>query len=162
MNQKQESILKDLSWNSTADQIKSGFIAALQETDHQYLLQPTDHFDSWENASILFLILGDEEIKPYLADLLNWLQDLNWPGAQRILDRLQRISSELLAKPLELAAKSAAESKDETWLSNISILIANPGMNKLLDPETFTLLKPFAADQWQWDYDKIAEYFHFD
>ena len=54
MNQKQEDILKDLSWNSTADQTKSGFFAALQETDHQYLLQPTDHFDSWENASIPF------------------------------------------------------------------------------------------------------------
>jgi len=94
--------------------------------------------------------------------LLNWLQDLNWPGAERILDRLQRISTELLVKPLELAAKLAAESKDETWLSNISILIANPGMNKLLDSETFTLLKPFAADQWQWDYDTIAEHFDFD
>lgn len=162
MNQKQESILKDLSWNSTADQIKSGFIAALQETDHQYLLQPTGHFGSWENASILFLILGDEEIEPYLGDLLDWLQDLNWPGARRILDRLRGVSSELLAIPLEHAAKLATESRDESWLSNISILIANPRMNQLLNPKTFTLLKPFAADQWQWDYDKLAEHFHFE
>jgi len=160
MNKSQADILEKLAGDSTACQKKSGFIAALQETDHHYLLQPTDYFCSWENAAIVFLMISDEEISPYLIDLLGWLQDLNWPGAEWILARLQRVSSDLLVKPLESVAKSASDSKEESWLGNISILIANPNMINLLDAETLKLLKPFAVEYWKWDYDKIAGHFN--
>ncbi len=152
----QTDILEKLACDNTASQKKLGFIAALQETDHHYLLQPTDYFRSWENAAIVFLMLSDEEISPYLTDLLAWLQDLNWPGAEWILARLQRVSSDLLVKPLESVTKSAYDNKEESWLGYISILIANPKMINLLDAETFKLLKPFATEYWKWDYDEIA------
>lgn len=157
MNKNQIVILKNLAWDSTAVQKKSGFIAALQETDHQYLLQSTDYFGSWENSAIVFLMLSDKEIEPYLINLLGWLQDLNWPGAEWILDRLQRVSSELLVKPLKIVVKSASDMKDDSWLGWISILIANPNMINLLDIETLKLLKPYAVEYWNWDYDKIAD-----
>ncbi len=129
-------------------------------TDHQYLIQPNNYFSSWDYCAMVFLTLGDEEIKPYLFDLLGWIQDLNWPGAEWILKRLQRESSELLSAPLERAAKLAAEQKDECWLGWMSILIANPNMVNLLGDDTLNLLKPYAAEYWNWDYDKIMEHFH--
>lgn len=161
MNHNQIDILKNLSWDSTAEQKKSGFIAALQENEHKYLLQPIDYPSSWDNAAIVFLMLSDEEIEPYLFNLLEWIQDINWPGATWILDRLQRVSAEFLVRPLESAAKMASNNNDEIWLGAISILIANPHMNKLLNADIFKLLKPFAVKYHNWDFDKIAEHFRF-
>ena len=160
MNQNQVEILKNLSWESTPEQKKSGFIAALQETEYKYLLQPKDYFSSWDNASIVFLMLSDDDIEPYLFNLLGWLQDLNWPGATRILDRLQRVPAKLLVEPLERASKLASDNNDESWLGWLSILIATPRMNKLLNADVFNLLKPYAVEYHNWDYDKIAEHFH--
>jgi len=153
----QIDILKNLAWDSTAEQKKSGFIAALNQTDHRYLLQPINYSSSWENCAIVFLMLSDEEIEPYLIGLLGWIQDLNWAGARLILERLQRISSELLVKPLEIVAKSAFDIKDESWLGWISILIAKPNMIALLDDEILNLLKPYAIEYWKWDYEKILK-----
>ncbi|GEM_PF-3000026 len=146
MNKNKADTLEKLAWDSTAD--------------HHYLLQPTDYFSSWGNAAIVFLMLSDEEISPYLTDLLGWLQDLSWPGAEWILTRLQRVSSDLLVKPLESVAKLASDSKEESWLGYISILIANPNMINLLDAEILKLLEPFAVEYWKWDYDEIAGNFN--
>jgi len=155
MNQHQAEILEDLAWDNAPSQIKAGFISALQEAEHSYLIRPTEYVRSWENASIVFLMLSDTEIEQYLLDLLNWLKDLNWPGAEFILKRLQRVSSDLLCVPLENAAKLASASHDEQWLAWISILIANSNMINLLNADTISLLKPFALEYWNWDYDSI-------
>lgn len=160
MNQKQIEILKDLDWKSTPDRKKAGFIAALQETDHQYLILPADYCGSWDDCAIVFLILSDDEIEPYLFDMLAWLQDLNWSGAKWILDRLERVSSELLREPLERAAKLASDQNDDKWLGSISILIANPNMVYILEEDVLEMLKPYAVEHWSWDYDKIAKHFN--
>ena len=145
MNEKQAEILKNLAWDCTPDQIKAGFIAALQQRDRRYLIQPADNFHSWDNAAIVFLMLGDKEIEPYIVDLLKWLQDYNWPGANWILERLRRVSSEMLAKPLEYVTKLASDNKDDDWLGWMSILITNPHMTSLLDGDILEMLKPFAV-----------------
>ena len=41
----------------------------------------------------------DVVLEPYLDSLLEWLQDLNWPGALTILDRLKIFSGQKLKKP---------------------------------------------------------------
>ena len=36
----------------------------------------------------------DTQLEPYLTELLQWLQDLNWPGAVTIAERLKTLSGE--------------------------------------------------------------------
>lgn len=49
---------------------------------------PKDKFDN-SNIEILYN-LTDEEIKPIIYDLLEWLQDFNWPVANEILGVLMK------------------------------------------------------------------------
>lgn len=35
-----------------------------------------------------FIKKSDEELEPYLISLFEWVQDMNWPGATLIFNRL--------------------------------------------------------------------------
>ena len=38
---------------------------------------------------------SDAQIKPYLPELLEWLQDMNWPVAAKVLSRIQSMDADL-------------------------------------------------------------------
>jgi hypothetical protein len=61
-----------------------------------------------------------ERTKPILHDLLVWLQDLNWPGANIIMHYLKHYPSQLLVDSYEEATLSAVNTKDEPWLDYLS------------------------------------------
>lgn len=62
---------------------------------------------------------SDAELEPYLYRLFEWLQDMNWPGAERIWDRLLQIPFLLLAPMYRVAVSEARRTKDEGWLKNL-------------------------------------------
>ncbi len=39
---------------------------------------------------------SDAQIKPYLPELLEWLQDMNWPVARKVLSRIQSMDADLI------------------------------------------------------------------
>lgn len=43
----------------------------------------------WENCAKVLSQRADEELKPYIGELLTWLKDLNQPGTSCILERLK-------------------------------------------------------------------------
>lgn len=53
-------------------------------------LTPKHNKNVWENCAVIIAEKSDENPKPYLVELLEWLQDMNWPGAFCILNRLQK------------------------------------------------------------------------
>jgi hypothetical protein len=44
----------------------------------------------WEPCAKVVAMRSDEELEPFLFMLLEWIQDLNWPGAMIIYDRLSQ------------------------------------------------------------------------
>ncbi|HCE2342634.1 TPA: DUF5071 domain-containing protein [Vibrio parahaemolyticus] len=54
--------------------------------------------------------LSNEEITPYVYELLEWLQDLNWPVADPVSKRLLQLNLELV-EPLLLILSS----DDDVW-----------------------------------------------
>ena len=48
--------------------------------------------------------------------LFEWLQDLNWPGAYTIFDRLLKMPYSLLKDELNYCKLRAKKEKDELWL----------------------------------------------
>ena len=42
----------------------------------------------WDNCAKILARRKDEELKPYLFELMRWLEDMNWPGSQCIFQRL--------------------------------------------------------------------------
>ena len=53
---------------------------------------------------------SDEEVKEKLNELLEWVQDINWPVAVHICERLKNIGS-----PLVEPVKNILLSTDEVW-----------------------------------------------
>lgn len=43
----------------------------------------------------------DKELAPYMSLLLKWLQDLNWPGALLVLERLKHVEPKFIIRDLE-------------------------------------------------------------
>ena len=55
-------------------------------------------------------------IEYHAADLMEWFQDLNWPGADIIADVLRSLPKRVLDDALEKARHRAELNNDEEWL----------------------------------------------
>lgn len=89
-------------------------------------LTPKHNKNVWENCAVIISQKSDEEIKPYLVELLEWLQDMNWPGALCILDRLRKFSdSNTIFEAINTCIKKAKENRDDVWNSNLHLLLNN-------------------------------------
>ena len=58
-----------------------------------------------------------------IVELLAWLQDLNWPGALCIFDRLQKYEDKVsYNRALDTCLKYAKAVEDDVWESNLRML----------------------------------------
>ena len=62
------------------------------------LILPPVAPSAWECCAQVLCKKSDMVLEPYLSGPLEWLQDLNWPGALIILERLKIFSGEKLKK----------------------------------------------------------------
>ena len=73
-----------------------------------YSLVPRHKFD---NSNIeLLKIVGIKEATPIMGELLEWLQDINWPVAKELMDVLPRFHFELVPH-----IKEVLSSNDDIW-----------------------------------------------
>jgi hypothetical protein len=75
---------------------------------------------------------SNEELEPYLGDMLSWVQDINWPVANPIAERLANCGLEIV-EPI----KKVLQSQDAIWkyyvISHIVINMNNAVREQLLD-----------------------------
>ncbi len=71
----------------------------------------------WEPCAKVIADRSDEELIPYLNYLFEWLQDLNWPGAGIIINRLAKMPKALTDEALKYSKLSAEKNQDELWLA---------------------------------------------
>ena len=101
-----ESFIWDASY--TNEEYESKIAIGINEAkNYKYLypfIQPLIPGKSkciWEPCARIVALKSDEELKPYLYLLFEWLQDLNWPGAYVIFDRLLKMPFSLLENELK-------------------------------------------------------------
>lgn len=95
-------IYKLLNCQSSFDEQLKGIKRARNLDDLSLLILPSANGESkgvWENCARALSEISDARLEKYLPSLLEWLQDLNWPGALIILDRLKVFDGEKLKKP---------------------------------------------------------------
>ena len=73
----------------------------------------------WEPCAKVIADRSDEELVPYLPLLFEWLQDLNWPGAEIILDRLAKMQKALTDETLSCSKTEAENEHDEMWIEGL-------------------------------------------
>ena len=87
-------------------------------------LTPEHNKNVWENCAVIIAEKSDEKLKPHLVKLLEWLQDMNWPGAFCILDRLQKYSdNNSIHSAMNVCIEKAKACGDEVWERNLYLLL---------------------------------------
>lgn len=122
-------ILDMIDWNKSVETQSKGISLASEFEDVFPFIQPLTpkhNKNVWENCATIISQKNDEEIRPYLGELLEWLQDMNWPGAFCILDRLRKYSDRnTIFEAINTCIKKAKENGDDIWNSNLHLLFDN-------------------------------------
>jgi len=97
--------------------------------------------DGGENCAKALSELPDEVLVPYLWNLLEWISDLNWPGALIILERLKRFTdTSMLANAVERCVRTAMLFDEQLWIGNIADLLHNRSLRADLPKDIFSFL----------------------
>lgn len=122
-----ESFIWDASY--THEEYESKIAVGINEAKkYKYLypfIQPVIPVKSkviWGPCARVIASKSDEELKPYLFLLLEWLQDVNWPGAYTIVDRLAEMPFSLIESEFNYCKRRAEKENDELWLYGLNEL----------------------------------------
>ncbi|MGO5549104.1 DUF5071 domain-containing protein [Wansuia hejianensis] len=111
-------------------------------------VEPQFNKNIWHNCAVIICNRSDKQLEAYLDRILEWLQDMNWPGAFLVSERLENFSGELLLPHFLKAIKICLDQADEAWLDNLSLLIKNKELSLMLDETLYKELKVRYNDCW--------------
>lgn len=92
-----EKIYRMIDWNMPRSIQNQGIQMAETMDVDPFVLPLTSKYNKniWHNCSIIVSKRDDETLRPYLYRLMQWVEDLNWPGALKVLRRLKQYESDL-------------------------------------------------------------------
>lgn len=125
-------IMDMLDWHMPPEIQCKGIVLAQTIDSITPFIQPVTlkhNINVWENCATIISKRSDEELEPYLLELLEWIEDLNWPGALIILKRLKIFSGEKLKEPFMNRYTCAENLNNEEGLRLLDCL------SELLDNE---------------------------
>ncbi len=118
-----DEIMEMLDWNNSEEiQEKGRQLAKEVKCFHVFIRPICLQYSKnvWDNCAMIIAEKTDEELKLYLKELFQWLEDLNWPGALCIWDRLKEYGDkERLNCTLQQCMYDAKVLKRRAWLDNL-------------------------------------------
>lgn len=142
-----------LNWKAPSAIQAQGKELARKVKDLSLLIQPPAEPSVWEQCAAILSEKTDTQLEPYLTELLQWLQDLNWPGAVTIAERLKTFSGEKLKKPFEdavIQSKKMDRHEGSMWQDYLSELLDNRELVPLLSDDVTVLLKQHYHNWGNW------------
>lgn len=116
--------LAGLDWN-TSEEAQAATRNAIRSTigpDLSPLLMQNLQKNQWANAAEIIADIEPPRIMRFAPDLLEWLKDMNWPGADKIFEALLKLEKRDLIPELESAMLRAREQADNDWLESLLLL----------------------------------------
>ena len=142
-----DDILKMLDWNNDLDIQREGRRKAANVKCLNAFMQPADkefNKNVGENCAMILSEKEDELLTPYLFNLLDWLYDLNYPGATIILERLRKYQNyKMLAMVLENRIVVANALENESWLLSLAEVLISDEVKKNLSDNSYQIIKPY-------------------
>lgn len=115
--------LESLSWNCDAilqEETVSYFVENIGD-QIGILIQPLGK-DCWENAALILSKIGTPRVNTNIPELIEWLKDMNWPGAVTVLQLLSTVDDEVLKPHIRHSLESALLDDDIIWFEAIKQL----------------------------------------
>ena len=113
-----DEILDMLDWNNPSEIQEKGRELACKVGVIEPFIQPVTpkHGKNvWENCAKFLSSKSDECLDGHIGRLFEWLQDMNWPGADIIYQRLLSVSMNYIDVPFKVSFEKACRSKDIVW-----------------------------------------------
>ena len=86
------------------------------------IIPPEKSKSVWDSCAKAVALKSDDELTPYLYLLLEWLRDMNWPGAEIIFDRLGKIPFSKIVQQVEFCIGCAKRENDRSWMDTLEAL----------------------------------------
>lgn len=120
-----DELFKMLSWDSSKEIQEKGLAEARKVEHLSVFLQPIESKSVWENCARVLIEKSDLELERYLIDLFKWLQDMNWPGAMLIYDRLKKMPENLWQLAYSVCLNQAICTDDDCWKETLDDFLKN-------------------------------------
>lgn len=116
--------LENLSRHGPAEAQQKAIAWLTSREDYDlHLLIQTDGKSHWENAAKVLRQKGAAKTMGIIDHLLEWIQDINWPGSQDIMALLETFPKPIFLPAYEKAVSIAAETNDDPWLDYLSYFL---------------------------------------
>lgn len=138
-----DKIFKYLSWDNNDEVQKYGIELASQISNLSVLIMPVESKSIWENCAKVLINKSDEDLQLYYIHLFEWLQDLNWPGAYLIYDRLICVSDEKLLTAYKYSLSVAKKMQDSVWEKVLKDFLAEYNQKRHLPASELKQLNDF-------------------
>lgn len=145
-----DTIMYLIDWNRSEDEQQQGISMAREVKSIKAFFQPFCPPGSskslWENCARIVCERSDEELIPYLTDMMIWLEDLNWPGAVLIQQRLLEFSNvECLVDIIKNMVPALIAINEEPWLMSIAPLLKNTKIAESLTNDIVEILVKYSV-----------------
>ena len=140
-----DRILFLINWNRSISEQQAGISLARELLFLKPFFRPTGRYGGkgvWENCALILCERSDTELEPYIMEMLLWLEDLNWRGAELIQARLiqfQKVTA--LADGLNNLVPQLSELGKKAWIEFLSELLTNPLLPTALNSNTVEILQ---------------------
>ena len=152
-------IYKMLDCRSTCEEQSQGMKLASGISDLSLLILPFSNGESksmWENCARVLCEMTDDRLGPFFPQLLEWLRDMNWPGAILILERLKQVEGHKLRNSfVETFTYASVLNNDEglMWLDCLSELLDNASLKDELPKKVLEELEKHYHNWGAWSDD---------
>ena len=89
------------------------------EYDVAELILPMRGKPYFERCAYVLSRMPTDFIAGHAVELLEWFQDVNWPGVDAIYTALRRLPEAEIAMAVKKALETARMAKDEEWAYNL-------------------------------------------
>ncbi len=110
-----DQIFEMLSWNNDKNTQAQGINEAKKIKNLSVFMQPIESKSIWENCARVLASKEDQELNIYLIDLFQWLQDMNWPGADIVYERLKKMPIKCIETAYRICLSLAEHTEDIAW-----------------------------------------------
>lgn len=130
-----------LNWNNSIEMQEKGIREAEKVKYISIFFQPKESKALWENCAKVIVQKSDDELSPFVMDMLIWLQDMNWPGAELIYKRIKLMPSTLVCHNFSYCLKIAIQTEDNPWIGSLRSFANDYGLLNLLPEEQRAFLQ---------------------
>ena len=118
-----DQIFEMINWDNDKKTQLIGIEKAKSIINLSVLFQPMESKSVWENCAIIISSKTNEQLKPYVISMFEWLQDMNWPGADIVFKRLLNMPFDMIQLPYNIVLNTAKKSGDYVWLEVLTDFI---------------------------------------